>query len=131
VATIEGRLSPDCGWADLLEAALPGGSVTGAPKIRAMQIIRDLEPTPRGVYCGSIGWIGLDGNLSLNIAIRTMVQLRDAVYVYAGGAILAESDPQQEYEEIQAKAAGMFAALNVGQVPRSVRSRHRKEVSAA
>lgn len=131
VATIEGRLSPDCGWADLLEAALPGGSVTGAPKIRAMQIIHELEPTPRGVYCGSIGWIGLDGNLSLNLAIRTMFQRGSTVHVHAGGAIVAESDPQWEYEEIQAKAAGMFAALNVGQVPRHVRSRHRKEVSAA
>jgi para-aminobenzoate synthetase component 1 len=131
VATITGRLSPDRGWADLLEAALPGGSVTGAPKIRAMQIIRELEPTPRGVYCGSIGWIGLDGNLSLNIAIRTMVQRESTVHVHAGGAIVAESDPQQEYEEIQAKAAGMFAALNVRQVPRRVRSRRRKEVSVA
>jgi para-aminobenzoate synthetase component 1 len=131
VATIEGRLSPDRGWADLLEAALPGGSVTGAPKIRAMQIIRELEPTPRSVYCGSIGWIGLDGNLSLNIAIRTMVQRGSTVHVHAGGAIVAESDPQREYEEIQAKAAGMFAALKVGQAPRRVRSRRRKEVSAA
>jgi len=130
-ATIEGRLAQDKGWPDLLEAAFPGGSVTGAPKIRAMQIIRELEPTPRGVYCGSIGWIGLDGNMSLNLAIRTMVQRGDAVWAYAGGAIVAESDPRREYEEIQAKAAGMFSALNVKQSRRRGALPRRREVSAA
>ena len=70
-----------------------------------------MEPTARGVYCGSIGWIGLDGSLSLNIAIRTMVQTPQAVRMYAGGAIVADSEPQQEYEETLAKAAGMLRAL--------------------
>jgi len=111
VATIEGRLAEGKTNLDLLAATFPGGSITGAPKIRAMQIIRELEPTPRGVYCGSIGWIGLDGSMSMNIAIRTMVQVRDTVYVYAGGGIVADSDPEQEYEETLLKASAMFRAL--------------------
>lgn len=112
VATIEGKLKPGLGWPDLLRAAFPGGSVTGAPKIRAMQIIRELEPTPRGVYCGSIGWIGLDGAMSLNLAIRTMVQRGDRVHLYAGGGIVAQSTPDAEYEETLAKLRGMLQALN-------------------
>jgi para-aminobenzoate synthetase component 1 len=112
VATIEGDLRSGMRWTDLLRAAFPGGSVTGAPKIRAMQIIRELEPTPRGVYCGSIGWIGLDGAMSLNIAIRTMVQRGDTVNLYAGGGIVAESTPDAEYAETMAKVRGMLRALN-------------------
>ena len=112
VATIEGMLSPGRDWLDLLRASFPGGSVTGAPKIRAMQIIDEIEETPRGVYCGSIGWIGLDGSMSMNIAIRTMLQTRSKVHIYAGGAIVADSEPEQEYEEMLAKASGMFRALN-------------------
>jgi para-aminobenzoate synthetase component 1 len=112
VATIEGKLKPGMGWPDLLRAAFPGGSVTGAPKIRAMQIIRELEPTPRGVYCGSIGWIGLDGAMSLNIAIRTIVQRDDMVHLYAGGGIVAQSTPDAEYEETLTKLRGMLLALN-------------------
>jgi para-aminobenzoate synthetase component 1 len=111
VATIEGDLEPQYGWLDLLRATFPGGSVTGAPKIRAMQIIDELEPTARGVYCGSIGMIGLDGSMSLNIAIRTMVQVGDVVHLYAGGAIVADSVPEEEYNEILAKASGMLRAL--------------------
>lgn len=112
VATIEGDLKPGMGWLELLRAAFPGGSVTGAPKIRAMQIIRELEPTPRGVYCGSIGWIGLDGAMSLNLAIRTMVQRGDVVHLYAGGGIVAQSTPDAEYAETLAKLRGMLQALN-------------------
>jgi para-aminobenzoate synthetase component 1 len=111
VATIEGDLGPDRNWLSLLLATFPGGSITGAPKIRAMQIIDGLEPTARGVYCGSIGWIGLNGDMSLNIAIRTMVQSGDTVHVHAGGAIVADSTPEQEYDETIAKATGMLRAL--------------------
>lgn len=111
-ATIEGDLRSGGRWLDLLRAAFPGGSVTGAPKIRAMQIIRELEPTPRGVYCGSIGWIGLDGAMSFNIAIRTMVQRGDVIYLYSGGGIVAESTPDAEYAETVAKLRGMLLALN-------------------
>ncbi len=119
VATIEGDLESGQTWVDLLRAAFPGGSITGAPKIRAMQIINELEPTSRGVYCGSIGCIGLDGSMSLNIAIRTMVQVNNRVFAYAGGAIVADSDADAEYEEIQAKASGMFQALTGSPTGRS------------
>ncbi|MFH1266003.1 MAG: aminodeoxychorismate synthase component I [Planctomycetota bacterium] len=114
VATIEGRLGDDVDVADLLRAAFPGGSITGAPKIRAMQIIKELEPTPRGVYCGAIGYVGLDGSLSLNVAIRTIVQEGATVCAHAGGAIVADSEPEAEYEEVLVKCRGMFAALGCG-----------------
>lgn len=114
VATIEGTLDPRRDWLDLLKATFPGGSVTGVPKIRAMQIIDELEPTERGVYCGSIGMIGLDGSISLNIAIRTMVQTGRVVHLHAGGAIVADSQPEAEYEEVLAKAAAMLRAVERG-----------------
>jgi para-aminobenzoate synthetase component 1 len=111
VATVVGELEEGRTWADLLRATFPGGSVTGAPKIRAMQIIDELEPTPRDVYCGAIGYVGLDGTMALNIAIRTMITRGDRLHLYAGGAIVADSDPEDEYEETLAKAAGMMRAL--------------------
>ncbi|MBI4716205.1 MAG: aminodeoxychorismate synthase component I [Planctomycetes bacterium] len=111
VATIEGDLAPGRDWCDLLRASFPGGSITGAPKIRAMQIIDELEPSPRGVYCGSIGYIGVDGSMVLNVAIRTMTQARDTVRLHAGGAIVAGSLAEEELAETQAKAAGMLRAL--------------------
>ncbi|MFQ5414793.1 MAG: aminodeoxychorismate synthase component I [Phycisphaerae bacterium] len=129
VATIDGQLAAGRGWLDVLLAAFPGGSVTGAPKIRAMHIIAALEPTPRGVYCGSIGMIGLDGSMSLSIAIRTMVQAGRVVHMYAGGAIVADSTPADEYDEILAKAAGMMRALDCR--VRSGRRSHRVRRDAA
>ena len=111
VATISGRLRADCGAVDLLRATCPGGSITGAPKIRAMQIIDELESVQRGVYCGSIGYLGLDGSMVMNIAIRTMILDQGQVHIHAGGAIVADSDPDDEYEETLAKGAGMFRAL--------------------
>ena len=113
-ATIEGRLRGRSGWADLLRAAFPGGSITGAPKIRAMQIIDELEPTERSVYCGAIGCIGLDGSMCLNIAIRTMLLDRGRIHLFSGGAIVADSDPQDEYDETLAKIAGLKGALSAG-----------------
>lgn len=113
VATVEGRLASGRNWLDLLKATFPGGSIVGAPKIRAMQIIRELEPFSRGPYCGAIGWIGLDGNMTFNVAIRTMTMIDGEIEVSAGGGIVAESDPESEYAEVLAKAAGMFASLNV------------------
>jgi len=104
-------LADDRTRVDLLGAAFPGGSITGAPKIRAMQIIDELEPTPRDGYCGAVGCIGLDGSLSLNVAIRTMVMHGPAVHLYAGGGIVADSQPRAEYEETLAKATGMIRAL--------------------
>lgn len=110
VATIDGCLRSDVSIADLLRASFPGGSVTGCPKIRAMQIIRDLEQHPRDVYCGSIGYFGLDGRMTLSVAIRTMLVEAGKVFIYAGGAITADSDPEAEYRETLAKAAGMIRA---------------------
>jgi para-aminobenzoate synthetase component 1 len=112
VATISGRLRRDSDWCDVLAAAFPCGSITGAPKIRAMQIIEELEPTPRGVYCGAIGYIGLDGGMQLSVAIRTMVQHGNQVRLNAGSGIVADSMAEQEYEETMAKTCAMLLALN-------------------
>jgi len=112
VASVEGSLRSGLTWADLLRASFPGGSITGAPKIRAMQIIDDLEVTQRSVYCGSIGYIGLDGSMCLNIAIRTMVLDRGRIHLFGGGGIVADSDPEDEYEETLVKVAGLVRALH-------------------
>ena len=108
VATIEGELRPDVGLVDLLRATFPGGSITGAPKIRAMQIIDELEPTRRGPYCGAIGFISNDGHIEFNIAIRTMIATAGQIHVPVGGGIVADSNPSDEYEETLVKAAAMF-----------------------
>jgi para-aminobenzoate synthetase component 1 len=111
VSTVEARLRDDRDAIDLLLAAFPGGSITGAPKIRAMQIIDELEPVARGVYTGAIGRFGYDGSLDLNIAIRTAVCVAGAAYVQAGGGIVADSDPEAEYQETLDKARVLLAAL--------------------
>lgn len=111
VGTIAGRLRPGVTTGELLRATLPGGSITGCPKIRAMQIIRELEPTPREVYCGAIGIIGLDGKMTLNVAIRTMILSGGQAHVYAGGAITADSDAESEYAECLAKAEGLLRSV--------------------
>lgn len=110
-STIQGQLRESCDAIDLLRATFPGGSITGAPKIRAMEIIADLEPVARGVYCGAIGYIGLDGRMTMNIAIRTMVVDGKQVHLYAGGGIVADSQPAMELNETVAKARGMARAL--------------------
>jgi para-aminobenzoate synthetase component 1 len=111
VSEVRGRLRPGCGPLDLLRAAFPGGSVTGAPKVRAMEIIAELEPTARGPYCGSLGFIGFDGAMDTNILIRTMTAGRGWLQFPVGGGIVADSDPRREYEETLHKAAGMLRAL--------------------
>lgn len=112
VSTVVGQLDDGNTCIDLLKATFPGGSITGAPKIRAMEIIAELEPTCRGVYCGSIGFIGFDGSMDLNIAIRTFVLTKDILTFQVGGGIVADSDPLAEYEETRTKAKGMKRALN-------------------
>jgi para-aminobenzoate synthetase component 1 len=111
VATVEGRARPGTRCADLLRAAFPGGSITGAPKIRAMQIIEDLEGLRRHVYCGAMGYVGFDGRLDLNIAIRTLTLRNGQAYFHAGGGIVADSVPDAEYEETLHKARALAAAL--------------------
>ena len=112
-ATVEGTLRPDVGFVDLLRATFPGGSITGAPKIRAMEIIEELEPTRRGPYCGAIGYLEPDGTMEFNIAIRTMVIKDGIAHVPVGGGIVADSHPGDEYEETLVKARAMLAALGV------------------
>jgi para-aminobenzoate synthetase component 1 len=111
VSEVRGKLRPACGPLDLLWAAFPGGSVTGAPKVRAMEIIAELEPTARGPYCGSVGFIGFDGTMDTNILIRTFTAGRGWVQFPVGGGIVADSDPRREYEETLHKAAGLLRAL--------------------
>ncbi|MCD6404387.1 MAG: aminodeoxychorismate synthase component I, partial [Planctomycetes bacterium] len=117
VSTIEGRLRGDVSLPDLLRATFPGGSITGAPKVRAMQIIDELEPCRRGVYTGSIGYVLPGGRAEFNIAIRTMVCCEGRVRLQVGGAVTADSDPAAEYEETLAKARGMMAALGFNVPP--------------
>ncbi len=108
VSTVAGRLARDRHPLDLLRGAFPGGSITGAPKLRAMQIIEELEAWRRSVYCGSLGYVGFDGNMDSNIAIRTLVHDADRVYFWAGGGIVADSDPESEYRECFEKAAAIM-----------------------
>jgi para-aminobenzoate synthetase component 1 len=96
---------------DLLRACFPGGSVTGAPKIRAMEVIHALEAGPRGPYCGVLAWLGFDGAMDSSIVIRALIGDERKVYAQAGGGIVADSNPAQEYEESLTKAAPMLAAL--------------------
>jgi len=111
VSTVVGRLRPGLGVVDLLRASWPGGSITGAPKVRAMEIIAELEPTRRGVYTGSLGYFAFGGAADTNIAIRTFVVQAGRAYCQAGGGIVADSDPEREYAETLDKARGMVAAL--------------------
>ncbi len=111
VSTVVGELTPGADAADLLRAAFPGGSITGAPKVRAMEIIAELEPSARGVYCGAIGYWSVTGPLDSSIAIRTAVVGGSRVYFSAGGGIVADSDPEQEYRETLDKARGMIDVL--------------------
>jgi para-aminobenzoate synthetase component 1 len=112
VATVAGELRQDVSFCDVLKAMFPGGSITGAPKIRSMEIIDQTEPTARGVYTGSIGFIGLDGTVSLNIAIRTIIIKNQKAYAQTGGGIVADSDPQAEWDETITKARALLAGIN-------------------
>jgi len=111
VSTVEGRLHKTRDLVDLLKASFPGGSITGAPKVRAMEIIDELEPTQRSVYTGSIGYIGLDGAADLNIAIRTILMHQGRAFFQVGGGIVADSDPPAEYQETLDKGQRLFQAL--------------------
>ena len=112
VSTVSCLLRDGVTWADLLRATFPGGSITGAPKIRAMQIIDELEPARRGPYCGAIGWMGEGGAFALAIAIRVAVLAAGELRLHVGGGIIADSDPRAELEETEDKAAGWRAALS-------------------
>jgi len=111
VGTVEGRLRDGVGPAELLRATFPGGSITGAPKIRAMEIIDELEPQARGVYTGCVGIVGADGSCEWNIAIRTIVCDSGNAHVQVGGGIVADSSPQGEYQETLDKARAILEAI--------------------
>ncbi len=111
VSTVQGTLAPGVTATDLLRATFPGGSITGAPKIRAMEIIAELETAPRGPYCGSAGYIGWDGSMDTSILIRTLLVGEKRLSLSAGAGIVADSVPEQEHEECLAKVGGILAAL--------------------
>ncbi len=112
VSSIRGKLREDATISDLFSGIFPGGSITGAPKIRAMEIIAELEPTARGPYCGSLGYCSSDGSMDWNILIRTVVASRGWWQLQVGGGIVAASNPELEEEETWTKAAGMVAAID-------------------
>ncbi|MES0278279.1 MAG: aminodeoxychorismate synthase component I [Dehalococcoidales bacterium] len=112
-STVEGRLSPGKGAIELLKATFPGGSITGAPKVRAMEIIDELEPTRRSVYTGSIGYLGFNGDMDLNIVIRTVLVKDGKACFQVGGGIVYDSKPEAEYEETLDKARALIQALNL------------------
>lgn len=111
VSTVEGRLSKGHDALDVLRDCFPGGSITGAPKLRAMQIIEELESQRRGVYCGAIGYVGFDGNMDVNIAIRTLTLKDGELACWAGGGIVADSECEAEYQETLDKASAMLKLM--------------------
>jgi len=114
VSTVRGRLRPDVGTVDILRATFPGGSISGCPKIRAIEVIDELEPTRRHVYTGAIGFFAPDGDFTLNIAIRTMLVSEGSVHYQVGSGIVADSIPELEYQETLDKGAAMQRALELG-----------------
>ena len=112
VSAVQGKLAPDSDLVDLIQSIFPGGSITGAPKIRAMEIIAELEPTARGAYCGALGYLGFDGSADFNILIRTITASGGWWQIPVGGGIVGQSDPVREYEETWTKAAGMLRAIS-------------------
>ena len=111
VSEVSGTLRRGAGTMDVVRAVFPGGTITGCPKVRCMQIIRELEPVARGLYTGSLGYIGFDGTMDLNIAIRTMVIQGERLSFHVGAGIVADSDPEREYHETLAKAGALVRAL--------------------
>lgn len=110
VSNVIGTLRPECDAFDCIKATFPGGTITGAPKVRTMEIIEELEPVRRGVYTGSIGWIGFNGDTEMNIAIRTMVCQNETAHVQAGAGIVIDSIPESEYKESLKKAEALWRA---------------------
>jgi anthranilate synthase component 1 len=112
VSNVQGRLREDVTPGQAIAAVFPGGTITGCPKVRCMEIISDLEQGSRGAYTGSFGYLNRDGSLDLNILIRTMVKDNDSVTFRAGSGIVADSDPAAELDETRAKAQGMLRAIS-------------------
>ncbi|MDQ0233303.1 anthranilate synthase component I family protein [Metabacillus malikii] len=113
VSNVKGTLRSDSDFVDIIKATFPGGTITGAPKVRTMEIIEELEPTRRGLYTGSIGWIGFDGNMELNIVIRTLLSKDGYGYVQSGAGIVIDSNPEYEYKESLKKAHAIMKAYEM------------------
>ncbi|MBU7594068.1 anthranilate synthase component I family protein [Metabacillus halosaccharovorans] len=113
VSNVQGAMKKDANYADIIKATFPGGTITGAPKVRTMEIIEELEPTRRGIYTGSIGWIGYDEDMELNIVIRTMVAKDGYGYVQSGAGIVIDSNPDYEYKEALKKAKALVKAIEL------------------
>jgi len=115
VSIVEGKLADDQDRLDALVACFPAGTVSGAPKVRAMEIIAELEPDRRGIYAGAVGYLDFAGNLDFCITIRTLVITGDRAMVQAGAGIVADSNPSAEYQETQDKARALIRALELAQ----------------
>lgn len=111
VSTVTGKLKDSLSSTDIIKATFPGGSITGAPKIRAMEIIDELEPTQRNVYTGSVGYIGFNGDMDFNIAIRTLIKKDENIFFQVGGGITWDSNPEEEYQETLDKAKSIMKAV--------------------
>lgn len=123
VSAVEGRLAPEYSALDALAASFPAGTVSGAPKVRAMEIIEELEPVRRGIYAGAIGYLSFTGNLDTCIAIRTIVICKGKAYVQAGAGIVADSDPEREYAETLNKAQALLTTLGAAGVDKEEQAR--------
>jgi anthranilate synthase component 1 len=113
VSDVEGVLREDRDAFDVIRAAFPAGTLTGAPKVRAMEIIEELEPCRRGPYGGAVGYFGFSGNMDMGITIRTLLVKQGRVHVQAGAGIVYDSDPEKEFKECQNKAKGMLKAVEM------------------
>jgi anthranilate synthase component 1 len=115
VSNVRGLLAPDQDAFDVFRATFPAGTLSGAPKIRAMEIIEELEPCRREVYGGAVGYFSFSGNMDMAIAIRTLVVQKDRIHLQAGAGIVADSDPEAEYQETLNKARGVLKAVDMAQ----------------
>jgi anthranilate synthase component 1 len=115
VSNVEGRLKPGLNAIDVLRATFPAGTVSGAPKVRAMEIIDELEPVKRGVYAGAVGYLGFHGNMDVAIALRTAVIKDGMLHVQAGGGVVADSQPEAEWQETQNKAKALLRAAHMAE----------------
>ena len=115
VSNVEARLRPDLCALDVLKATFPAGTVSGAPKVRAMEIIDELEPVKRGIYAGAVGYLGFNGDMDLAIAIRTAIVKDGQLHVQAGAGIVADSDPSSEWQETENKARAVLRAAELAE----------------
>jgi anthranilate synthase component I len=115
VSQVEGQIAPDKSAYDLMRATFPAGTVSGAPKIRAMQIIADKEPSQRGFYAGALGYFGYDGNMDTCIMLRTALIKNGTIHIQAGAGVVADSIPSAEYQETVSKASALFKAVAIAE----------------